>query len=37
MRVKEAQIIFRHPSPEDNTLYPSDHVGLLVSLEIDDN
>lgn len=37
IRVSEARIIFRHPSPEDSTLYPSDHVGLLVRLEIDEN
>jgi endonuclease/exonuclease/phosphatase family metal-dependent hydrolase len=34
-RVFDAQIFCRKPSAEDPTLYPSDHVGLLVTLEID--
>lgn len=33
-RVLEARLIFRKPSPDDPTLYPSDHVGLLAALEI---
>lgn len=37
IRVSEAQLVFRRPAPEDRTLYPSDHVGLLVRLEIDEN
>lgn len=37
IRVSEARLIFRQPSPDDRTLYPSDHVGLLVRLEIDEN
>ena len=32
--VLDAQIFCNHPSAEDNTLYPSDHVGLLVTLDI---
>jgi endonuclease/exonuclease/phosphatase family metal-dependent hydrolase len=37
IRASEAQLIFRNASPEDKTLYPSDHIGLLVRLEIDEN
>ncbi len=37
IRARDARLIFRHPSPDDSTLYPSDHVGLLVRLEIDEN
>jgi endonuclease/exonuclease/phosphatase family metal-dependent hydrolase len=32
--VREARIFCDKPSPEDDTLYPSDHVGLIVSLEV---
>jgi endonuclease/exonuclease/phosphatase family metal-dependent hydrolase len=35
--VGDAQIVFRRSSPEDDTLYPSDHVGLLVRLDIDED
>ena len=33
-RVTAASIFMDKPSPEDDTLYPSDHVGLLVGLEV---
>lgn len=33
-RVPEATIFCDAPAPEDDTLYPSDHVGLLATLEV---
>ena len=33
-QVPQAQIFCDEPAPDDDTLYPSDHVGLLVTLEI---
>lgn len=33
-RVQEAKIFCDEPSLEDDTLYPSDHVGLLATLEV---
>lgn len=35
--VRRAQIFGRRAAAEDETLYPSDHVGLLVEVEIDEN
>lgn len=32
-KVLKVQIFCKKPSPDDPTLYPSDHVGLLVALE----
>lgn len=37
IRVIQAQIICRRAAAEDDTLYPSSHVGLFVTLEIDEN
>lgn len=37
IHVSQAQLFGRHAAPEDDTLYPSDHVGLLVKLELDEN
>lgn len=37
IRVDEAQVFCRHAAPEDDTLYPSSHVALLVKLEINKN
>lgn len=34
LRAHSAQVIFDEPSPEDPTLYPSDHLGLSAKLEI---
>lgn len=36
IRVSEARIFCRQAGSEDDTLYPSDHVGLLVKLEVDE-
>jgi endonuclease/exonuclease/phosphatase family metal-dependent hydrolase len=33
-QVPEARIFCDEPSPDDDTLYPSDHVGILATLEI---
>lgn len=33
-QVPDAKIFCDEPDPDDNTLYPSDHVGLLATLEI---
>lgn len=33
-RVTEAALFGDQPSPDDDTLYPSDHVGILVGLEV---
>lgn len=33
-QVPEARIFCDEPAPDDDTLYPSDHVGLLATLEI---
>ncbi len=33
-RVAEARLFCDKPSREDNTLYPSDHVGLIATLEV---
>ena len=33
-RVTGASIFLDKPSPDDDTLYPSDHVGLLIGLEV---
>jgi endonuclease/exonuclease/phosphatase family metal-dependent hydrolase len=33
-RVSEVGIFCDEPASEDNTLYPSDHVGLLATLEV---
>jgi endonuclease/exonuclease/phosphatase family metal-dependent hydrolase len=35
IRVRRARIFCNRPSPNDDTLFPSDHVGLLAELEID--
>lgn len=35
-RVKDALTFCRRPAPDDPTLYPSDHVGLLATLVTDD-
>lgn len=35
-RVETAEIIFRTPAGDDPTLYPSDHVGLMVTLDLGD-
>lgn len=35
-RVKDARTFCRRPAPDDPTLYPSDHVGLLATLVTDD-
>jgi endonuclease/exonuclease/phosphatase family metal-dependent hydrolase len=32
--VSEARIFCDRPSPDDDTLYPSDHVGLITTLEV---
>ena len=34
VRVIDARLAFDRPHPDDPTLYPSDHVGLLAHLEI---
>ena len=34
LRVKEVGICCHRPALEDDTLFPSDHVGLLATLEI---
>jgi endonuclease/exonuclease/phosphatase family metal-dependent hydrolase len=34
IQVSEARIVFRRAAAEDDTLYPSNHVGLLVKIEI---
>lgn len=34
-RVKQAHLICKSPSPTDNTLYPSDHVGVLAVIEVE--
>ena len=31
-----ARIFLNRPGPNDNTLYPSDHVGLLATLQVED-
>ncbi len=33
-KVKSAAIFLDKPAPDDETIYPSDHVGLLVGLEV---
>lgn len=33
-RVRSADIFCDQPSPDDDTLYPSDHVGLIATLEL---
>lgn len=33
-RVRETRIICQEPAPDDATLYPSDHVGLMALLEV---
>jgi len=33
-RVTGASIFLDKPAPDDETLYPSDHVGLLIGLEV---
>lgn len=35
-RVEAAEIICRTPADDDPTLYPSDHVGLMVTLDLGD-
>ena len=35
VRTSEARLVFDRPSPEDRTLYPSDHFGVAAHLEID--
>lgn len=34
LHVEEARLCCHRPAPQDDTLYPSDHVGLLATLEI---
>jgi endonuclease/exonuclease/phosphatase family metal-dependent hydrolase len=37
MRVTAVALFATHPHPEDPTLFPSDHVGLLATLELREN
>jgi endonuclease/exonuclease/phosphatase family metal-dependent hydrolase len=34
LRVRNCQLIFTEPAPNDRTLYPSDHFGIAAELEI---